>query len=158
DTAMLMQCDNVQDGQGKNAAVSWFSADGYWLWADYSGVMGMSKSGLVDMYRLPKLAYYFLQSQRDPTVPVSGADSGPMVFIANEGTSPSRTRGRVYSNGDQVSLYLNGPLSSTRSPDTGTGITHPPFNFALGRFTSGTLRADCLVGGAVKASFTRQTP
>jgi beta-galactosidase len=64
----------------------------------------------------------------------------------------------VYSNCDQVSLYLNGTLSSTRSPDTGTGLLHPPFNFNLGSFSAGTLRADCLVGGAVKASTTRQTP
>ena len=42
--------------------------------------------------------------------------------------------------------------------DTGTGLLHPPFNFALGTFTSGTLRADCLIGGTVRATFTRQTP
>jgi beta-galactosidase len=65
---------------------------------------------------------------------------------------------RVYGNCDQVSLYLNGTLSSTRSPDTGTGLLHPPFNFSLGTFTSGTLRADCLIGGTVRTTFTRQTP
>jgi beta-galactosidase len=81
-----------------------------------------------------------------------------MVYIANQWTSTSPTTVRVFSNCDQVSLYLNGTLSSTRSPDTGTGLLHPPFNFALGKFTAGTLRADCLIGGAVKASSTRQTP
>ena len=155
---MLRQSDNVQDGQGKNIVLSWFSADGYWQWSDYGGYQGISRSGLVDMHRLPKFAYYMLQSQRDPAVTVSGVDSGPMVFIANHWTSTSPTTVRVFSNCDQVSLYVNGALSSTRSPDTGTGLVHPPFNFALGSFTSGTLRADCLIGGTVRATFTRQTP
>jgi len=158
DSAMLTQTNNVQDGQGKNIVISWFTADGYWQWSDYSGYQGMSRSGLVDMYRLPKFAYYFLQSQRDPAVTVSGVDSGPMVFIANNWTSTSPTTVRVFSNCDQVSLYVNGTLSSTRSPDTGTGLLHPPFNFSVGSFSAGTLRADCLIGGTVRASFTRQTP
>ena len=80
DAAMLRQSDNVQDGQGKNIVLSWFSADGYWQWSDYGGYQGISRSGLVDMHRLPKFAYYFLQSQRDPGVTVSGVDSGPMVL------------------------------------------------------------------------------
>ena len=158
DAAMLRQTDNVQDGQGKNIVLSWFSADGYWQWSDYGGYQGISRSGLVDMHRLPKFAYYFLQSQRDPGVTVSGVDSGPMVFIANHWASGSPTTVRVFSNCDQVSLYVNGTLSSTRSPDTGTGLQHPPFTFALGSFSSGTLRADCLIGGTMRASFTRQTP
>jgi beta-galactosidase len=158
DAAMLTQTNNVQDGQGKNIVLPWFTADGYWLFADYGGYNGISRSGLVDMYRLPKHAYYFLQSQRDPALTVNGVDSGPMVYIANQWTSSSPTTVRVFSNCEQVSLYLNGTLSSTRSPDTGTGLLHPPFNFALGTFTSGTLRADCLIGGPVRATFTRQTP
>ena len=91
DTAMLTQTNNVQDGQGKNIVLSWFSADGYWQWSDYGGYQGISRSGLVDMHRLPKFAYYMLQSQRDPAVTVSGVDSGPMVFIANHWTSTSPT-------------------------------------------------------------------
>jgi hypothetical protein len=158
DAAMLTQTNNVQDGQGKNIVLPWFTADGYWLFADYGGYNGISRSGLVDMYRLPKHAYYFLQSQRDPAVTVSGVDSGPMAYIANQWTSSSPTTVRVFSNCEQVSLYVNGTLSSTRAPDTGTNLLHPPFNFALGTFTSGTLRADCLIGGAVRATFTRQTP
>jgi len=158
DNAMLTATNNVQDGQGKNIVLSWFSADGYWQWSDYSGYNGMSKSGLVDMYRLPKFAYYMLQSQRDPSVTVSGVDSGPMVYIANHWTSTSPTTVRVFSNCDQVSLYVNNTLSSTRSPDTGTGLQHPPFTFAVGSFSAGTLRADCVMGGTTRATFTRQTP
>ena len=97
----------------------------------------MSQSGLVDMYRLPKFAYYMLQSQRDPNVTVSGVDSGPMVFIANSWMSTSPTTVRVFSNCDQVSLYVNNTLSSTRSPDTGTGLQHRPSRSASERSAPG---------------------
>jgi hypothetical protein len=160
DNAMLTQVNNIQDGMSKNMAVSWFTADGYWDYADYGGFssFGITRSGIVDMYRLPKLSYYFFQSQRDPNVTVSGVDSGPMVFIANQWTSSSPTTVRVYSNCAQVSLFRNGSLVATRSPDTGTSLLHPPFNFSLGSFSSGTLRADCLIGSVVRATFSRQTP
>jgi hypothetical protein len=80
------------------------------------------------------------------------------VYIANQWTSSSPTTVRVYSNCDQVSLYLNGALVATRSPDTGTSLLHPPFNFDLGSFTPGALQADCLMGGRQKATCTRKTP
>jgi hypothetical protein len=160
DAAMLTQANNVQDGLNNNMALSWFSAGSYWDYADYGGFTsyGITRCGLVDMYRLPKHAYYFQQSQRDPNVTISGVDSGPMVYIANQWTPSSPTTVRVYSNCAQISLYLNNNLIGTRSPDTGTSLLHPPFNFAVGSFTAGTLRADCLIGGAVRANFTRQTP
>jgi hypothetical protein len=157
DNAMLTQVANVQDGQGKNQMVPWFSADGYWDWADYAGYT-FTRSGLVDMYRLPKFAYYFLQSQRDPSAVITGVDTGPMVFIANQWTSTSPTTVKVYSNCDQVTLSLNGTAIATRSPDTGTALLRPPFTFTTSGFTAGTLRADCLIGGTMRASTTRQTP
>jgi Glycoside hydrolase family 2 C-terminal domain 5/Domain of unknown function (DUF4982) len=119
---------------------------------------GNTKCGLVDMYRPPKHAYYFQQSQRDPSVSMPGVASGPMVYIANQWTASSPTTVRVYSNCEQVSLYLNDKLVATQSPDNGSNLLHPPFNFAVGSFASGTLRADGLIGGAVKVSTTRMTP
>jgi hypothetical protein len=160
DVAMLVQADNVQDGQSRNMALPWFSADGYWDYADYAGFssFGITRSGLVDMYRIPKFAYYFLQSQRDPAVTISGVDSGPMVYIANQWTPASPTTVRVYSNCEQVSLFLNDSLVATQSPDPDAHLLHPPFNFDLGSYTPGTLRAECLIGGAQDATFARQTP
>jgi Glycosyl hydrolases family 2, TIM barrel domain/Glycosyl hydrolases family 2/Glycoside hydrolase family 2 C-terminal domain 5/Glycosyl hydrolases family 2, sugar binding domain/Domain of unknown function (DUF4982) len=157
DNAMLIHAGNVQDGQGKNMALPWFTADGYWDYADYGG-FGLIRSGLVDMYRIPKYAYYFLQSQRDPGVVIPGVDSGPMVFIANQWTETSPTVVRVYSNCEQVALSLNGKPVATRFPDSGTSLLHPPFNFDLGRYTPGTLQAVCLIGGEQKAAAARKTP
>ena len=160
DTGMLQQATNIQESQGLNQALPWFSADAYWEYADYGGYGGITRSGLLDMYRLPKLAYYFLQSQRDPNIVLPGVDSGPMVFIANQWTASSPTTVRVFSNCQQVSLFLNGTLVATRSPDTTpTPLPlRPPFSFNVGTFTAGTLRADCLMGSTVAATVTRQTP
>jgi hypothetical protein len=160
DNAMLIQANNIEDAESKNMALSWFSADGYWHYADYTGFssFGITRDGLVDMYRLPKLSYYFLQSQRDPGVVIAGIDSGPVVFIANQWTATSPTRVRVYGNCARVSLSLNGTLIETRSPDPGTNLLHPPFNFSLAAFTPGTLQADCLIGGVVVATHLRRTP
>jgi hypothetical protein len=160
DAAMLTQAANVQDGESKNMALPWFSVDGYWDYADYGGFSsyGLTHSGLVDMYRLPKFAYYFLQSQRDPAVLIPGVDSGPMVYIANLWTAGSPSTVQVYSNCEQVALSLNDKPVATRPPDTGTALLHPPFDFSLGSFTPGALKADCLIGGVQKATFTRRTP
>lgn len=160
DIAMLTQADNIEDGMSKNRALSWFTADGYWDYADYGGFTdyGITQPGIVDMYRLPKHSYYFFQSQRDPDATISSIDSGPMVYIANQWTPSSPTTVRVYSNCEQVSLYLNGDLVATQFPDSGTHLVHPPFNFDPGSFTPGTLQADCLIDGVQKATYTRQTP
>ena len=160
DIAMLTQATNVEDGTSKNLGVSWYSIGSYWDYADYAGFSdyGITRCGIVDMYRLPKFAYYFLQSQRDPNIIMDGVDSGPMVFIANLWTPTSPTTVRVYSNCDQVSLYLNDALFGTSSPDSGTNLLGPPFNFTLGNFTPGILRADCLIGSIKMASFERRTP
>src|SRR5258708_18872628 len=37
DNAMLMQVNNIQNGQGLNQAVSWFTSDGYWMDSDSRG-------------------------------------------------------------------------------------------------------------------------
>jgi hypothetical protein len=160
DAAMLTQAGNIQDALSKNLALSWYGVGSYWDYADYGGFTyyGNTECGIVDMYRLPKHAYYFQQSQRDPNVSLAGVDSGPMVYIANQWTASSPTTVRVYSNCEQVSLYLNDKLVATQSPDKGTNLLHPPFNFAVGSFASGTLRADGLIDGAVRASTTRKTP
>jgi len=160
DAAMLTQANNLEDGQSKNMALPWFTADGYWDYADYGGFSntGITLCGVVDMYRLPKLSYFFLQSQRDPSVVQDGVDSGPVVYIANQWTPTSPTTVRVYGNCDQVSLFLNDNLVETRAPDAGTNLAHPPFNFDLGTFTPGTLRADCLLGDTRVSTFARRTP
>jgi len=160
DNAMLIQASNIEKGTSDNLALNWYSLGSYWDYADYAGFSyyGITRCGIVDMYRLPKFGYYFLQSQRDPNVLIDGIDSGPTVFIANQWTLDSPTTVRVYSNCDKVSLYLNDALVATQSPDSATHLWHPPTNFVVGTFVPGTLRATCLIGGIEMAQHRQSTP
>ncbi|MEV6008913.1 glycoside hydrolase family 2 TIM barrel-domain containing protein [Streptomyces sp. NPDC051976] len=56
-----------------------------WSATDYNRGLNSTTclSGLMDLFRIPKFACYFYQSQRDPNVQQSGVDSGPMVYVAN---------------------------------------------------------------------------
>jgi hypothetical protein len=167
DAALLQQCTNIQMSHNKNRAMPWYSANGYWVYSDYSGYLNTITlnqgriPGIVDYCRIPKFSYYFFQSQRDPAIIMPNVNSGPMVFIANRWTAQSPTAVRVFSNCEKVSLYLNNALVETRSPDADvncTNLLHPPFTFTVPQFVSGTLRADGLIGNVVKATYARSTP
>jgi hypothetical protein len=169
DPPLLVQAGNIQGSLNKNRALSWYSADAYWQWSDYCGFPGSvtgvgnttTKCGIVDMYRIPKFSYYFLQSQRDPTLVLSTIGSGPMVFIANRWTSGSPTTVKVFSNCEKVSLYRNTTLIGTRSPDNdanSTSLLHPPFTFTNVTFAAGELRAVGLIGTTEMATSIRRTP
>ena len=161
DTNLLVECDNWEQGISLNQALSWFSADGLWSFADYTGYNSTATlSGTVDMYRLPKFSYYMYQSQRGATAVVTNANvqTGPMVYIANTMQANSPTAIRVFSNCGQVSLYTNGVLFATQSPDTYAYLPHPPFTFNVPVNITGTIRADGLTNGVVACSFSRMTP
>ncbi len=160
DNAMLISASNVMVGYNENLSMPWLAADAYWDFADYAGFSnyGITRSGLVDMYRIPKFGYYLMQSQRDPNLILDNADSGPMVFIANHWTEKSPTKVRVYSNCEEVALYLNGTLFETRKPLEGTNLPHAPFIFNLKTFTPGKLEAQCLIGGSIQRTHVVQTP
>ena len=168
DAPLLVQCDNIQQSLNNNRALSWYSADAYWVYGDYAGyvtsgypVSRLNGCGIVDYYRIPKFSYYFFQSQRDPAIVISGVNSGPMVKIANRWTTGSPATVRVFSNCTQVSLYRDNTLVATRSPDNGANtasLLHPPFTFSLGSYSSGTLRAAGTIGGAERAWDTVRTP
>lgn len=160
DTNLLVQCDNWQQSIDLNLALSWFSADSLWDFSDYTGYLSSTtKSGTMDTYRLPKFSYYLYQSQRDPTVSISNVQTGPMVYIANTLQANSPRVIRVFSNCQQVSLYTNGVLFATQSPDTTyPDMPHPPFTFNLTRSINGTIRADGITNGLVATSFSRITP
>ncbi len=154
EAAMLAQAANHIDGYSQNLGMSNLCGDGLWAGIDY----GPYPSGALDLYRLPKFSYYFWKSQRDPDITFPGLDCGPMVFIANYWQSASPLPVTVYSNCQQVRLYLNGALLSVQSPDPGTNLPHPPFTFSGLTWASGTLRAEGLINGQVAAEHSVRTP
>jgi len=161
ESLLLRQANNHANELSKNRALSWLSADALWSAFDYQSWnwMPLTSSGVIDIFRLPKYSAWFYKSQRSPaeTFELGSAKGGPMVFIASSWTSSSTSPVTVYSNCDQVSLYLNNSLISTQSPVTGTNCEHPKFSFNV-PFQSGTLRADGLAGGTVKATYSVTTP
>jgi beta-galactosidase len=129
EAAMLQQAWNHQESHHLNRGLPNMCGDGVWVGMDYMTY----PSGVMDKFRLPKFSYYFWQSQRDPNLIIPGVNSGPMVYIANYWTSTSPNDVNVYSNCEQVKLYINSVLQGTHTPNTGypnSNLLHPPFSFS----------------------------
>ncbi|MBN1127598.1 MAG: hypothetical protein JXA71_01335 [Chitinispirillaceae bacterium] len=140
---------------------SWLTGDAVWSMYDYQGAQSPLASGVADLFRIPKFSYFFFKSQQRPDLAIPGLTLGPMVHIASFWNAQSSLSVKVFSNCDQVSLYLNNALIATRSPDNAgyaRSCEHPPFTFALSGFQQGLLRADGLIGNLVRATHTVRTP
>ena len=154
---MLNQAHNHQESHNLNRALTNMCGDGVFCGTDYLAY----PSGTTDIFKLPKFSYYFWQSQRDPNLIIPNIDSGPMVYIANYWTASSPRDVKVYSNCEQVKLYINDALISTRVPDSdaiSTNLAHPPFTFTGVTWQSGTLKAVGYINGQVAATCVRKTP
>jgi beta-galactosidase len=167
EAGMLQLGSNQADAMNQDHALSWLSVDALWVYNEYFGFDQYHNSlcggGIVDDFRIPKFNYYFFQSQRDTTllkIPGVVVNSGPMVYIANFWTTSSPRSVRVYSNCSQVSLYRNGTLVATQSPDnTYPNIPHNPFTFTVSTWTAtDSLRANGLINGVVRATHLVRAP
>jgi len=157
ESGMLVQAGNHQDGLHLNRGLTNMCGDGLWVAFDYANY----EQGAIDKLRIPKFSYYFFQSQRNPNQIIPGIDSGPMIYIANYWTSTSTTDVKVFSNCEQVKLYINSVLWATQSPDTAyptANLLHPPFTFSGLTWVTGTLKAEGLINGAVVATHIVKTP
>ena len=160
--ALLQQATNFQEAHNDNRKTIAF-ADGLWVMYDYNRgyAPDIESSGCMDIFRLPKLSHAFFRSQRDADEDLRQAESGAMVFIASYWMPGSATRVRVFSNCDDVALYLDGSLVERRGPDTdrlSTNLAHPPFTFDLDPFRPGTLEAIGYLGGRESARHVVRTP
>ena len=126
-----IKLDTMLRNAGGGPATTRLSGAGVWAGIDcYRGYHQQPfLGGSLDLFRLPKFDYYFFQSQRDPTVTLSGVDSGPMVFVANYATAYSPAVVTVFSNCEEVHFYENGNLVASQRPDAGYALAHPPFSF-----------------------------
>lgn len=187
DEGMLIQAGNIQESQAMVNSKGYVGADLYWQYADYAGFdQGiMTNCGVVDLYRIPKHGAYFYRSQRDPNVDLSelGIESGPMVYIANLWDQDADNKEvRIFSNCDEVALYLDGKLIGTQGhdktmwgphgdgsevdyPQEGAGkyistedLKYPPITFDLSAYTAGKgeLKAVGIIDGQEKAEYIRR--
>lgn len=124
--ALLLQAWNFIWSHNRNASLPWLCGDCIWVGVDHfrgcSAENPISRCGVLDYLRLPKFSYYFFQSQRD--------ENAPMIYLANYWTpraSPSKVV--VFSNCEEVELFVNGKSLGRRHPDNGPdsdyGVWHP---------------------------------
>ncbi|MCX6996881.1 MAG: DUF4982 domain-containing protein, partial [Kiritimatiellaeota bacterium] len=157
---LLQQALNFQEGHNQNHVCPSMIGDANWLFNDYNRGCAPDHctSGVVDIFRLPKFVYFFYKSQRAPRGEFQAA---PMVFIASYWTEQSPLSIRVFSNGDEVELRLNGVRLARQKPDQdifSKHLAHPPFTFTVPAFTAGELKAIAYLGGTSVAEQVVRTP
>jgi beta-galactosidase len=158
---LLQQATNLQEAHNDNYTTPAF-ADGYWVMFDYNRGYAddLETSGVASLERLPKFSYFFFQSQRDASEASKTWGGGPMVHIASFWNAQSSPKVRIFSNAEEVELFLNGKSVGRRAPDRdalSTHLPHPPFTFDLGRFTPGKLEARAYIKGKVVARHVVET-
>lgn len=106
------------------------SGFGLWPSIEYNRGYHMNPcyGGLLDLQRVPKYSYYFMQSQRDIDLESKSAYNSPILFIANSCTEYAPDDITVYTNCDYAKLYYNNTYISTEYP-INTPINHPPIVF-----------------------------
>lgn len=133
---------------------------GYGVWPGISHNRGYHINpcwgGHLDLFRIPKFSYYFMQSQQDRE------KAGDVLYIASWWTEMSPPDVTVYSNAEKVRLYIDGTLIGEQFPDD-VRVSHPPFTFRdvkrkyKGRNRS-VLRAEALVNGETVAEKSVKAP
>jgi beta-galactosidase len=159
---LLQQARNLQEAHNDNLTIPAF-ADGYWVMFDYNRGYAddIEASGIMSLFRLPKYSYFFYQSQRDPQEKSPLYDSGPMVNIASEWNEKSSTDVRVFSNAEEVELWLNDTLVAKQTPSKNkfsTHLPHPPFEFSIDKFSAGKLVAKAFINDKAVAEHKITTP
>jgi beta-galactosidase len=97
--------------------------------------------GIMDNFRQPKYSYYMFMSQRDPNVKLENADSGPMIYIANELTPFSENDVYVFTNCDEVRLISMGKDTLMQKVDKVTSMMRHPLVVFKDAFKFANLKA-----------------
>lgn len=157
---LLQQALNFQESFNSNLKGEQTIGHANWLMFDYNRGYSndIEASGIVDIFRIPKFAYYFYKSQKDPE---KGNFSEPMVFIANFWKPSSTKRIKIFSNTEEVALFLNDSLIGRKNPvknEISDELPFPPFIFNISEFVPGTLRAEGFINGEKVAEHSVTTP
>jgi len=140
---LLQQSLNYKEAFNSNRKGTHTIGHANWLMFDYNRGYSddLEASGISDIFRIPKFAHYFYQSQKPP---YQDDFTGPMVFIANYWQENSTTDVTVFSNCDEVALYLNDSLIARIKASKNSfsdSLQYPPFVFKVPTFQAGKLEA-----------------
>lgn len=138
---LLQQCLNFQEAYNDNLA-SRAAGCANWLMFDYNRGYAddIESSGIMDIFRLPKFAYYFYASQRP--IDAANAFAAPMLFIANQGAADSTPLIKVFSNCPQIKVLADSFEISPEPPDPYSNLLEfPPRTFDISRHLSGEIQA-----------------
>ena len=157
---LLQQALNYQEAFNSNLKGKNTIGHANWLMFDYNRGYAddLEASGISDIFRIPKFANYFFKSQKSHNI---DSLSSPMVHIASHWNKNSSLTIKVFSNCEEVALYLNNNLISKKAVETNTYSTHlkhPPFLFNIPSFTEGTLKAIGYINGKNLAEHSVTTP
>jgi beta-galactosidase len=161
---MLQQALNFQESSNSNRKGKSTIGQANWLMFDYNRGYAddIESSGIADIFRIPKYSWYFFQSQRSPVkLDIEGVLSGPMVYVASYWQPESSLDVRVFSNCEEVGLFLNDRLVERRGHDRdefSTNLAFPPITFHVKEYTEGTLKAIGYIAGVEVASHSVRTP
>ena len=159
---LAQQALNFQEAHNSNRKGNSFGGAN-WVMFDYNRgyADNLEASGIRDIFRIPKFSYYFYRSQAGPNMKEDADFSQPMIYIANFWSDEDYTTAKIYSNAEEVELFLNGESLGRKSPDNGrvsSHLTHPPFTFEIDGFEPGTLRAIGYIDGEEVAEHSQTTP
>jgi beta-galactosidase len=160
---LLQQALNYQEAFNDNLASPAVGCAN-WLIFDYNRGYAddIEASGIMDIFRIPKFAYYFFKSQRPPDISLKLPEaSSPFVHIANYWTENSNGKVKIFSNCQSVSLFYNGKEIAAQNPDRdgySSNLRHPPFTFQVDGFQAGELEAIGFIDGKPVASHKVRTP
>lgn len=161
---LLQQAFNFQEAANSNMKGVHTIGHANWLMFDYNRGYSddIESSGISDIFRIPKFAYYFYQSQRNPNIKLDNPlTSGTMVHIASYWTEKSPLDVKIYSNTSEVKLTLNGKeigIQKAVRDAYSDALLHPPFIFKIPKFEAGILKAEAIVEGKVVATHEVHTP
>ncbi|MGD9994083.1 MAG: glycoside hydrolase family 2 TIM barrel-domain containing protein [Salinivirgaceae bacterium] len=159
---LAQQALNYQEAHNSNLAGP-AVGDANWLMYDYNRgyAPDLEASGIMDIFRLPKFAYYFYKSQADISESTLDPFGKPMVAISGYYNNESDKDLKIYSNCEQVRLFVNDSLIGTQLADqdvNSTHLPHPPFTFKMQAFIPGIAVAQGLVNNSVVVADTVKTP
>ena len=151
---LLQQATNFQEASNSNRKGATTIGEANWLMFDYNRGYSpdLESSGIADIFRIPKFSYDFYKSQVSPKNVVRDPRlaSANNIEIASYWTPDSPLDVTVFSNAEEVKLYLNDSLIGRQTPtvnELSNHLSQAPFIFHIDAFEAGTLMAVAFIDG-----------